>query len=65
MSQKYSHLNTATERTESDWNTKFMQKQHTPAAFQNSITSNIILTVEKMLSLASAQIKQLTNYRKF
>lgn len=63
--KRYNHLNSGQDRLESNWNTDFMKKQHTPAAFENTLTSNIILTVEKMLSVASAQVKSIINYRKF
>ncbi|BBI90566.1 hypothetical protein HYO65_gp174 [Tenacibaculum phage PTm1] len=63
--KKYTHLNSKRDALESDWNTHFFRKKHTPSAFENNLTSNIVLTVEKMFSLATAQIKSITNYRKF
>ena len=63
--KNYNHLNRGQRRLESDWSTEFFRKQHTPAAFQNSLTSNIIMTIEKMLGMAGKQIKQIINYKKF
>lgn len=61
--KKYTHLESKPVKLESDWNKMFFRKMHAPAAFENSLTSNIVLTVEKMLSIASAQIRKIIKYK--
>lgn len=63
--QTYEHLNSKPERLESDWDTMFFQRMHSARAFANSLTANVVLTVEKMLGSAGKQIRQIKQYKKF